>query len=408
MQWIDFQQTVKQRLIHTHPDDEQTKAKNFNMKGHSLIRGVAGSGKSLVLKDRVEKIVEDNYESVLVLSYNRFMKGWLEAQLTHKGVKAECCTFHQWAHRLGYSYDFDQNETSRQKIIKLAEQSKLKYQAILIDEAQDFYDEWFGAVLKVLDSQTNSLFFVYDNTQSVYGQAHRRKSGWSWAKLGIEVVGRSQIFDLNYRNAPEILELAWRFIQPALDKAGMKTEQRENSPTIDKIIEPKKKISRSSGVSPLLLHVDRERIATEIAAQVQMALTTHSESSIAILVPPTHASAKSLKSAISKALQNLGINHHAPLKSGERMTHIVHRPFVLVDSWNAVKGVEFDAVILAGIDRAIDRTEELDDRDFEEKAGLYTAMTRARDHLVLLYEEKTAIVEQVEAALSAPPQLKEA
>ena len=86
------------------------------------------------------------------------------------------------------------------------------------------------------------------------------------------------------------------------------------------------------------------------------------------------------------------------------MTHVVHRPFVIVDSWNAVKGVEFDAVILAGIDR----TEELDDRDFEEKAGLYTAMTRARDHLVLLYEEKTAIVEQVEAALSGPPQLKEA
>lgn len=403
MQWIDFQQTVNQRLIHTQPDDEQTKAKNFNLKGHALIRGVAGSGKSLVLKDRVEKIVQE-YESVLVLSYNRFMKGWVEAQLIEKGVKAQCCTFHQWAHRLGYSYDSDQDEASRQKAIKLAEQSNLKYQAILIDEAQDFYDEWFEAVLKVLDSQTNSLFFVYDNTQSVYGQAHRRTSGWSWAKLGIEVVGRSQVFDLNYRNSPEILELAWRFIQPALDQAGMKTDRRENSPTIDKIIEPRKKLSRSSGVSPSLLQLDRDHMATEIASQVQMALATHSESSIAILVHPTHASAKSLKSEISKALQKLTINHHAPMRSGERMANVVDRPFIIIDSWNAVKGVEFDAVILAGIDWI----EELGDRDFEEKAGLYTAMTRARDHLVLLYEEKTSIVEQVEAALNAPPQLKEA
>ncbi|NDJ17831.1 UvrD-helicase domain-containing protein [Myxacorys almedinensis] len=404
MQWIDFRQTVNQRLIHTHLDDEQNKAKNFNIKGHSLIRGVAGSGKSLILKERIEKIVEEHYEPVLVLSYNRFMKGWIETQLAQNGVNVECCTFHQWAYQFGYRYDFDRNETARQTAITLAEQSNLKYQAILVDEAQDFYDEWFQAVLKVLDPQTNSLFFVYDNAQSVYGQAHRRTSGWSWAKLGLEVVGRSQVFDLNYRNAPEILELAWRFIQPAIEKAGMKTEQRENSPTIDKIIEPKTLRSRSSGVAPLLLQRDRDHWATTIASQIKMALETHSESSIAVLVHPTHAGAKPLRAELSKALHKLGINHHAPMKSGERMTRIVQRPFVLVDSWNAVKGIEFDAVILAGIDW----TNDLEEQDFEEKAGLYTAMTRARDHLILLYEEKSAIVDQIAAALSAPPQLNQA
>ena len=58
---------------------------------------------------------------------------------------------------------------------------------------------------------------VYDNTQSVYGQSHRRKSDWSWKNLGIKIPGvRSQVFDVNYRNSPEILELAWKFISSRL------------------------------------------------------------------------------------------------------------------------------------------------------------------------------------------------
>lgn len=402
MQWIDFQKTRHQRLIHLQPNAEQNKAKNFSIQGHALIRGVAGSGKSLVLLQRVEKILAENGEAnrVLVLTYNRFMKGWIESQLAQKGLQVECSTFHQWAYRFGYSYNFDRNDTARQQVIELARQSGLCYQAILVDEAQDFYDEWFQAVLEVLDKETNSLFFVYDNTQSVYGQAHRRKSGWRWAKLGIDIVGRAQVFDLNYRNAPEILELAWKFIQPALQTAGMKVDRRENSPAIDTIIEPKKKQSRSSGISPLLLQIARDQMPTEIALQVKMALETQENATIAVLVPP---SATDLKTPISKALFRLEVNHHAPMKSTDRLANVMDCSLVLIDSWNAVKGVEFDAVILVGIDLM---AENLEERDFEEKAGLYTAMTRARDHLVLLYEHKTAIVEQVEAALNLPEQLQ--
>lgn len=160
------------------------------------------------------------------------MQNWLQSKLKEKGLnsKVECKTFHKWSYRnIGYSYEHDHNLFLRKQAIDKAKQSGLKYQAILVDEAQDFYDEWFQALLEVLDTQTNSLFFVYDNAQSVYGQKHRRKSDWSWQKLGINVVGRSQVFALNYRNSPEILELAWKFIQPALDDAGMKVGSKHIS-----------------------------------------------------------------------------------------------------------------------------------------------------------------------------------
>jgi superfamily I DNA/RNA helicase len=236
--WINFQDTVAQRLEREILDTEQNKAKNVNIYAHALVRGIAGSGKSLVLRNRVEKIIEAGMTNILVLSYNRFMNGWLQSKLLEKGIQLEqCCTFHSWAYRqLKYNYKWDENEFTRAKVIELANNLAIELRkkdqlidAILIDEAQDFYDEWYQALLAVLNPETNSLFFVYDNTQSVYGQSHRRKRDWSWLKLGIDVRGRSQVFDLNYRNSPEIMETAWQFILPSLKGNNMIIGDRKKS-----------------------------------------------------------------------------------------------------------------------------------------------------------------------------------
>ena len=399
--WINFEQSIGQRLALSELDREQIKAKNLRSKGAAIVRGVAGSGKSLVLKDRVKKLAED-YDRILILTYNRFMNAWLKTQLDESS-KIECKTFHQWAYKyLKYSYDDDIG-----KLVDLARKSTKRYQAILIDEAQDFYDEWFQALLEVLDNRTQALFMVYDNTQSVYGQSHRRKSDWSWKNLGIKIPGgRSQVFDVNYRNSPEILELAWKFICPALETAGMKVEKRErdeagkviHTPGIGSVIEPRKKPSRSSGIKPLLMEVYYEDMPDKIAYEVKEALKTHPESSIGILL---HPQAKDLKAEISKELTALDVEHHAPETSRDRDRNVVDRPYVIVDSWNALKGVEFDAVIIAGIDSLSEYKLPDSDISFEAKAGLYIAMTRAKDHLVMLYEEKDAIVTEIEAGLDS-------
>ena len=100
MQWINFQQTIHQRLNLEQPDQEQNKARNFKIEGHSLVRGVAGSGKSLALINRLEKItLEKNYHSILVLCYNRFMRDWLNSKLPEQGFEVECKTFHSWSYK---------------------------------------------------------------------------------------------------------------------------------------------------------------------------------------------------------------------------------------------------------------------------------------------------------------------
>jgi superfamily I DNA and RNA helicase len=403
-QWINFEQSLNQRLNREDLDEQQNKAKNFSLEGHSLVRGVAGSGKSLVLRNRLEKLIDEGYEEILVLCYNRFMNGWINSIIPQKGLSlnVESRTFHSWAYRIGYTYKWDKNREMREKITYLVqEKAKERYQAILIDEAQDFYDEWFNAMLYAVKPDTNSIFFVYDNTQSVYeGQQHRRKQEWSWSKLGFDVRGRSQIFDLNYRNAPEIIELAWQFIYPYLASANMKIAKRSDAGgKIGHIVEPLKKSSRSSSIKPMLVS---DMSPDNIAKQVKLALSSHPDSSIGVLLHPQEP--KSFKSEISQCLKKLGVPHHAPMCSEDREHNVVNRPFVIVDSWNALKGVEFDAVIIAGLDKVKDLPDA--NEDFQEKAGLYTAITRARDHVVMLYHDETQVVQQLQNILTAPDVLE--
>lgn len=403
-QWINFEQSLNQRSNSQDLDERQNKAKNFSLKGHSLVRGVAGSGKSLVLLNRLEKLIDEGYKDILVLCYNRFMNQWIDSIIKQKGwsLKVESRTFHSWAYRIGYNYEWDNNPEMRRQIIDLVQKNaKNRYQAILSDEAQDFYDEWFMAMLDAVNPDTNSIFFVYDNTQSVYeGQQHRRKEKWRWKDLGFKIPGGSaQIFDINYRNAPEIIELAWQFICPYLASANMKTSKRSGS-NIGSIVEPLKKSSRSSSIKPMLVKSDMS--PDNIAKQVKLALSSHPDSSIGVLLHPQDP--RSFKSEISECLRKLGVPHHAPMRPQERAYNVVHRPFVIVDSWNALKGVEFDAVIIAGVDRVEDLPDP--DKNFQEKAGLYTAITRARDHVVMLYQYETQVVQQLQNILTAPDVLE--
>jgi superfamily I DNA/RNA helicase len=169
---------------------------------------------------------------------------------------------------------------------------------------------------------------------------------------------------------------------------------------MDRIVEPVKKSSRSSSIKPMLVKSDMS--PDNIAKQVKLALSSHPESSIGVLLHPQEL--KSFKSEISECLRKLGVPNHAPMRAQDRAYNVVNRPFVIVDSWNALKGVEFDAVIIAGVDQVENLPDA--DKDFQEKAGLYTAITRAKDHVVMLYQDETQVVQQLQNILTAPDVLE--
>lgn len=181
MSWIDFNRTKACRLDRVIFDGQQVRVKNTALNAHALVRGAAGSGKSLILCERIARLLrETNYQDILVVTYNRFMAAWVRdlIQCT-RNANITCETFNTWASR-AVKHDY---KNGAKDFEARACHSSLRYDAVLIDEAQDFKDEWFRGILHILKPQTNSLFLVYDNAQSVYKSQHRRRSDWTWKNL---------------------------------------------------------------------------------------------------------------------------------------------------------------------------------------------------------------------------------
>ena len=74
------------------------------------------------------------------------------------------------------------------------------YDAILIDEGQDFSSEWLALVSKLLNPETQSLLLVEDRAQTIY----RRKRSYV-QDTGLSFQGRSKVLTINYRNTAQIV-----------------------------------------------------------------------------------------------------------------------------------------------------------------------------------------------------------
>jgi len=82
----------------------------------------------------------------------------------------------------------------------------LRYDAILIDEGQDFSDEMLKIVTALLNPQTDHLAIALDDNQNIY----QRRS--SWKEVGIHARGRVHRLSWIYRNTEEIADFAERII----------------------------------------------------------------------------------------------------------------------------------------------------------------------------------------------------
>ena len=197
--------------------------------GHRLLRGVAGSGKTIILVSRARYLRAQHPDwRILVVCYNRVLADSLRTTIGDERV--EVSTFHAWCARQlkaagmdmpdppgrGQQWDDFWVETVPQLLSEAFDTGRVPtggYQAILIDEGQDFADNWYRLLLRALDPETNRLFIALDSSQNIY----RRRI--SWRALGIQITsGRTRVLRRNYRNTRAILSAAYAMVH-ALDAA---------------------------------------------------------------------------------------------------------------------------------------------------------------------------------------------
>ncbi len=392
-----------------------------------LVRGVAGSGKSLVLARRARFLAETYPDlSILVMAFNvdlvtdlkrrisntqhvqinNFHKvcsqilrgewhapseveGWLnnrfpnlveETELTAAFVAQEI----QWRKEVGL---YDNNaylEASREgrgkslnrkkrEIINTIFSQYLAYQtrtgsvdwadiphrvlekmksdpnsfeqfdAILVDEAQDFAPSWIKIATNLLKPGGN-LFICDDPTQSLF-------RSFSWKQKGVDVVGRTRILKIPFRCTKEITLAAYSLVEADSILSGSEEITKPDLESYELPSGEQPKLSRYTN-----LDQEIKEIAQSACKLVDSGVAPQS---VAILCH-------------SKRL----VKHWAYLRD---------KGFY-VESFLKMKGLEFNVVYIPHVQDVFESVNLKDDGEIAEKRRqVFTAMTRARQILLMSY-----------------------
>jgi superfamily I DNA/RNA helicase len=240
-----------------------------------------------------------------------------------------------------------------------------RYRHILVDEAQDLHPAQWRLLRAAVDPGPDDLFIAADPHQRIYGNRA------SLTSLRISVRGRSRRLSLNYRTTQEIL--AWALPLLGADPVtGLDGEADSllgyRSPMHGPRPQAWQAASRTGEFGLLA-----ERVRSWLSA----GLEPHA-------IGVTARSAALVREA-REALEAAGI-------ATASLSGRSHVPAVRTGTMHAMKGLEFQAVAVIGVEQGLVPqpgavTPETEDplayaQDLQrERCVLFVACTRARDHL---------------------------
>jgi hypothetical protein len=229
------------------------------------------------------------------------------------------------------------------------------YDVILVDEAQDFPPLWIEIIRQQLNPN-GSLFLSDDPTQSIFRY-------FSWKEKGVPVTGRTKILRVPFRNTREISMAAHAMIadDPIISQSEIPMPLLD-SPDL------------CEGIKPMLINCQtHDREHREIQRLAKQLHAEEPEAKIAILC--------------SKGQ----IKHYANLRqSSPEDKYPNPSGFAFVDSFQRMKGLEFDIVLIPALCKLFQSEGEEANAEFvaNKRRQLFTAMTRARTRLIMSYHSK--------------------
>lgn len=364
-------------------------------RGHRVIHGVAGSGKTMILGYRSQYLAALATKPVLVLCYNKSLASRLQQVIQHGQAtdKVEVVHFHGWCKQLlerhqvkiaeGSAPAYQRQVSSTIDAVAAGKIDHHQYAAILIDEAHDFEADWFKVVVPLLDPESDSLLVLYDDAQSIY--KNKKTLGFTFSSVGIQARGRTTVLRTNYRNTLEILMVAKHFARSIFTETA--EQQEDLIPTLSP-----DSAGRRGDMPELQCFATAEAeanyIAERIAQQIQQGVCADK---IAILYRH-NLQTKNLE----KALAGLGIAFVSTSKESNKMQLYSDVPSVKVVSMASSKGLEFDSVFIPHLNQMPNKKSNLEN----EARLLYVAMTRAIETLVLTYHGSSEFTEQVQQAIA--------
>ncbi len=397
-----------------------------------LVRGVAGSGKSIVLVRNLARLAnrELNREQLsllggteekrfLIVCFNRslvpFLRGLFEESfraLTYgdpppgvvdifymNGLLYELST--DRGGPLTYQNIRDYKKHGDEKMRHIAAHNsnqidllaktnqnllrRLQYDAIYVDEGQDLFDEEYLLLMRLLreDRETGlkNIVIFYDDAQNLYGLPRP-----TWSNLGIQITGgRTSVMKTCFRNTRPTIEFAFNLLLGVTAETRVTTKQfadvahlKENGLVVE--LPDRWQIrfaDRSEGPAPdVQLFDTREQEVLWIAAKVNHLILDEKVRSEDILVlfhgPSENLIFPDLEAAIRSACTSIGRLRKPFGKAGnpEKDKYIFEDSALTTTTVQSAKGYDCPIVILAGAD--------LFSTDTEGRTSFYVGATRAK------------------------------
>lgn len=354
--------------------------------GHRIVRGVAGSGKTLILAFRAEQIARAASRPVLLLSYANGIAGRLENAMQDRGVedKVIVSTFHSWCWRMLREFglpvpgekDISDFETrlaaSVQAVLDGVERGLIpggQYDAVLIDEAHDFEPQWLALAARMVNPDTKALMIVYDDAQAIYKGRKRPV----WKQLGIEASGRTTVLKVNYRNTAPILRFARKFAVDVIGAPGVCAGDE------DAILLPED--GGREGLEPVVRHcVSYDGEAHAIAEWLLGRRAAGYQWGHMAVLYPRHYIGERFEKTLAK--------HGVPVDVAREHNNRVQaaRDAVRFLSMHNAKGLEFPCVAIGGLGAL--ETESIED----DVRLTYVAITRATHEVFVTYSNMSELV----------------
>lgn len=375
-----------------------------------LIRGVAGSGKTLILASRAKILTKEHPDwKILILCYNISLARNIEQLIHHMMTEPDSLfdfdfsgegseiknkvhnikvrNFHSW---LKNDLKLSENHIpSMIEKLKNGEAILPTYDAIMIDEGQDFGSEWFSLVSQLLNPETKSLLLVEDRAQTIY----KRKKSYV-QDIGLSFQGRSKVLSINYRNTAQIVKFAWDFYQThSVLKNKVITREHEGD-----IIAPQS--TRRKGLEPAIVKVDRfmkeaKIVAKQINKLHEQKKVPFSEMLILYRVKRMHQ--MNYIDVLTRALKEEGIDYYWMTESNDSKRNFNKDDGkVKISTIDSSKGLDFQAVFIVNVDNMPFSLQEDKER---EVSLLYIGMTRAKEYLCLSYSGESEFTKYFDEVL---------
>lgn len=368
--------------------------------GHYRVRGVAGSGKTQALAYRAGKLASQGY-NVLIISFNitlwhyikdmiartPFAFNWSQFTFTHLHgfCKDKLNEFGElwpkspkrddFENQLGYESALELffKSTVPNAVIEAIQGKKYqKYDAILIDEGQDYHFDWYALLNNHFLTERDEVLIVCDKRQNIFERE------LNWLDKRITRSGLDKFKD-------EYIDLTVTFRLPK--KVAVMSNEFSEIFNLNQEL----KVGKIED-NPVLLHsqhivwLNINEIEFEdfiYKSYLRLKKAEYSPSDIVILIP-NHKLGKTIVATFKE--KNIEVNHVFE-ENSETRYHPHKKAFWMGDSRlkmstiHSFKGWELLNIILFIPAKSPESNAKLD-------AIIYTALTRTRENLIVLNANK--------------------